>query len=164
MNGRFFYLSRTKQIDGITIGTVASNPRKCLYPVWKRRASGSYYPQAIRQAEIPKEDGSKRLLGIPTVTDRVAQTVIKWKLEKYTNKHFSANSFSYIESKSLHDALEQCRINCLKHRWVTDLDIKGFFDNMDRELLMLAVLFLKPRFGDETSPYLPDNFMFGSYA
>ena len=71
-------------VDGITIGTVESNPRKYLDPVWNRLASGSYYPQAVRQAEIPKEDGSMRLLGIPTVTDRVAQTVIKWKLEKFT--------------------------------------------------------------------------------
>jgi len=126
-------------VDGITIDNVASNPRKYLYPVWNRLASGSYYPQAVRQAEIPKEDGSKRLLGIPTVTDRVAQTVIKWKLEKYTNKHFSANSFGYIEGKSQHDAIEQCRINCLKHRWVIDLDIKGFFDNIDHELLMKGV-------------------------
>jgi group II intron reverse transcriptase/maturase len=126
-------------VDGITIETVASKPRKYLYPVWNRLASGSYYPQAVRQAEIPKEDGSMRLLGIPTVTDRVAQTVIKWKLERFTNKHFSANSFGYILGKSQHDAIEQCRINCLKHRWVIDLDIKGFFDNIDHELMMLAV-------------------------
>jgi RNA-directed DNA polymerase len=126
-------------VDGITIETVASNPRKYLYPVWNRLASGSYFPQAVRQAEIPKGDGGKRLLGIPTITDRVAQTVIKKKLEKYTNKHFSSNSFGYIEGKSQHDAVEQCRINCLKHRWVIDLDIKGFFDNIDHELLMLGV-------------------------
>ena len=126
-------------VDGITIGTVASKPRKYLYPVWNRLASGSYYPHAVRQAEIPKEDGSKRLLGIPTVTDRVAQTVIKWKLERFTKKHFSANSFGYIECKSQHDAIEQCRVNCLKHNWVIDLDIKGFFDNLDHELLMKAV-------------------------
>jgi len=126
-------------VDGITIDTVASHPRKYLYPVWSRMASGSYFPKAVRQAEIPKDDGSKRLLGIPTVTDRVAQTVIKWKLEKYTNKHFSANSFGYIEGKSQHDAIEQCRIYCLKHRWVIDLDIKGFFDNIDHELLMRGV-------------------------
>jgi RNA-directed DNA polymerase len=126
-------------VDGITIETVAGKPRKYLYPVWNRLASGSYFPQAVRQAEIPKEDGSMRLLGIPTVTDRVAQMVIKWKLERFTNKHFSANSFGYIEGKSQHDAIEQCRINCLKHRWVIDLDIKGFFDNIDHELLMLAV-------------------------
>lgn len=126
-------------VDGITIDNVASNPRKYLYPVWNRLASGSYFPPAVRQAEIQKEDGTMRLLGIPTVTDRVAQTVIKWKLEKYTNKHFSANSFGYFEGKSRHDAVEQCRINCLKHRWVIDLDIKGFFDNIDHELLMLGV-------------------------
>jgi len=129
-------------VDGVTIETVASKPRKYLYPVWNRLASGSYFPQAVRQAEIPKDDGSKRLLGIPTVTDRVAQMVIKRKLEKYTNKHFSANSFGYIEGKSQHDAIEQCRINCLKHRWVIDLDIKGFFDNINHELLMRAVQWL----------------------
>jgi group II intron reverse transcriptase/maturase len=126
-------------VDGVTIDAVASQPRKYLYPVWNRMASGSYFPKPVRQAEIPKEDGSLRLLGIPTVTDRVAQTVIKWKLEKYTNGHFSSNSFGYIEGKSQHDAIEQCRINCLKHRWAIDLDIKGFFDNIDHELLMRGV-------------------------
>jgi RNA-directed DNA polymerase len=95
-------------VDGVTIDTVASYPRKYLYPVWRRMANGSYFPKAVRQAEIPKEDGSKKLLDIPTVTDRVAQTVIKWKLEKYTNNHFSVNSFGYIEGKSQHDAIEQC--------------------------------------------------------
>ena len=103
-------------------------------------ASGSYFPKAVRQAEIPKEDGSKRLLGIPTVTDRVAQTVIK--VEAWRSIPMSISVQIHLvtsKGKSQHDAIEQCRINCLKHRWVIDLDIKGFFDNIDHELLMLAV-------------------------
>jgi group II intron reverse transcriptase/maturase len=126
-------------VDGVTIDAVAGNPRKYLYPVWNRLASGSYYPPAVRQAEIPKGDGTKRVLGIPTVTDRVAQMVIKQKLEKLVDKHFSANSFGYRPNLSAHDAIERCRINCLRYSWVIDLDIKGFFDNIDHDLMMLAV-------------------------
>ena len=126
-------------VDGITIDAVAGNPRKYLYPVWNRLASGSYYPPAVRQAEIPKGDGTKRVLGIPTVTDRVAQMVIKQKLEKLVDKHFSANSFGYRPNLSAHNAIERCRINCLRYSWVIDLDIKGFFDNIDHDLMMLAV-------------------------
>jgi group II intron reverse transcriptase/maturase len=126
-------------VDGVTIEAVERNPRKYFYPVWNRLASGSYYPQAVRQAEIPKGDGTMRVLGIPTVTDRVAQMVIKRKLEKLADKHFSVNSFGYRPRKSAHDAIEQCRINCLRYSWAIDLDIKGFFDNIDHDLMMLAV-------------------------
>jgi len=102
-------------------------------------ASGSYFPKPVRQAMIPKTDGTKRALGIPTVVDRVAQMVVTQKLEKLVDKHFSASSFGYRPGKSAHDAIERCRINCLRHSWVIDLDIKGFFDNIGHELMMLAV-------------------------
>jgi RNA-directed DNA polymerase len=126
-------------VDGIPIETVGSNPRKYLYPVWNRMASGSYFPKPVRQVLIPKNDGKMRSLGIPTVVDRVAQMVVKTKLEKLVDKHFSANSFGYRPGKRAHDAIERCRINCLRHSWVIDLDIKGFFDNIDHELMMQAV-------------------------
>jgi group II intron reverse transcriptase/maturase len=126
-------------VDGITIETVERNPRKYLYPVWLRMASGSYFPKPVRQAMIPKTDGTKRALGIPTVVDRVAQMVVTKKLEKLVDKHFSACSFGYRPEISAHDAIERCRINCLRHSWVIDLDIKGFFDNIDHELMMQAV-------------------------
>jgi len=126
-------------VDGITIETVERNPRKYLYPVWLRMASGSYFPKPVRQAMIPKTDGTKRALGIPTVVDRVAQMVVTKKLEKLVDKHFSANSFGYRLEISAHDAIERCRINCLRHSWAIDLDIKGFFDNIDHELMMQAV-------------------------
>jgi RNA-directed DNA polymerase len=126
-------------VDGITIETVERNPRKYLYPVWLRMASGSYFPKPVRQAMIPKTDGKKRALGIPTVIDRVAQMVVTKKLEKLVDKHFSACSFGYRPEISAHDAIERCRINCLRHSWAIDLDIKGFFDNIDHELMMQAV-------------------------
>lgn len=126
-------------VDGITIDDVAANPRKHLYPVWNRLASGSYFPPAVKRVEIPKSDGGVRPLGIPTVKDRVAQMVIARELEEQVDKHFSPNSFGYRPNKSAHQAIEQARENCWRYPWVIDVDIKGFFDNIDHELLMCAV-------------------------
>jgi len=126
-------------VDGITINDVSANPHKYLYPLWNRLASGSYHPKPVRQTLIPKGQGKKRALGIPTITDRVAQQVIATELEAIVDHHFSSNSFGYRPNKSAHDAVAQCRINCMKDSWVIDLDIKGFFDNIDHGLLMKAV-------------------------
>ena len=126
-------------IDGITIEMVAANPRNYLYPLWNRMASGSYFPKAVRQVLIRKYDGTKRPLGIPTVVDRVAQQVIKDELESAVDSQFSEHSYGYRPNKSAHEAIEQCRENCLKYSWAIDLDIKGFFDNIDHELLHKAV-------------------------
>jgi RNA-directed DNA polymerase len=126
-------------VDNITIGEVDSNKRKYLYPLWNRMASGSYFPKAVRQSFLRKSDGGKRALGIPTVVDRVAQQVIATELENIVDRTFSSNSFGYRPDKSAHQAVEQCRINCMKYSWVIDIDIKGFFDNIDHELLMKAV-------------------------
>jgi len=128
-------------IDGVTTSQVSANLRKYLYPLWNRMASGSYFPKAVRQSFIDKDGGKKRALGIPTVTDRVAQQVISTELEAIVDKTFSANSFGYRPNKSAHQAVEQCRINCMKNSWVIDLDIKGFFDNIDHQLLMKAVAY-----------------------
>lgn len=128
-------------VDGITIEEVAKNPRKYLYPLWNRMASGSYFPKAVRQVLIPKGDGKMRPLGIPTIVDRVAQQVIATELEQDVEKHFHPSSFGYRPNKSAHDAIEQCRVNCMKYSWVIDIDIKGFFDNIDHELLLKAVEF-----------------------
>lgn len=128
-------------VDNISIEQVDGNKRKYLYPLWNRMASGSYFPKPVRQSLIPKKDGKKRALGIPTVTDRVAQQVITTELESIVDKKFSPNSFGYRPNKSAHDAVEQCRQNCLKYSWVIDLDIKGFFDNIDHELLTKALCY-----------------------
>lgn len=126
-------------VDGLSIKDIESNPRKYLYPIWNRMASGSYCPMPVREVEIPKYDGSKRALGIPTVRDRVAQMVIKEELESIVDKHFSESSFGYRPNKSAHDAVEQCRVNCMQYNWAIDLDIKGFFDNIDHRLMMRGV-------------------------
>ena len=126
-------------VDNISIEQVDKNQRKYLYPLWNRMSSGSYFPKAVRQVLIPKDDGKTRALGIPTVIDRIAQQVIATELEAIVDKTFSDNSFGYRPNKSAHDAVEQCRINCMKYSWVIDIDIKGFFDNIDHELLMQSV-------------------------
>jgi group II intron reverse transcriptase/maturase len=123
-------------VDKTTIAEVDQNKRKYLYPLWNRLASGSYYPNSVRQKLIDKGGGKKRALGIPTITDRVAQQVVATELERIVDKQFSRNSFGYRPNKSAHEAIEQCRINCFKYNWVVDLDIKGFFDNIDHELLL----------------------------
>jgi len=126
-------------IDGLTIDEVSSNIRKYLYPLWNRMSSGSYFPKPVRQVLIPKGNGKMRPLGIPTVVDRVAQQVIATELEAVVDKRFHPNSYGYRPNKSAHEAIEQCRLHCMKYSWVIDLDIKGFFDNIDHELLMKAV-------------------------
>jgi len=126
-------------VDGITIDEVGNNIRKYLYPLWNRMSSGSYFPQPVRQVLIPKGNGKMRPLGIPTIVDRVAQQVIATELEAVVDKRFSPSSYGYRPNKSAHEAIEQCRMNCMKYSWVIDLDIKGFFDNIDHELLMKAV-------------------------
>ena len=128
-------------IDGVSMEEVTKNLRKFLYPIWNRMASGSYQPKAVRQVLIPKGDGKMRPLGIPTIVDRVAQQVIATELEQIVDKHFHPSSFGYRPNKSAYDAIEQCRINCMKYSWIIDLDIKGFFDNIDHELLLKAVQF-----------------------
>jgi len=126
-------------VDGVTVEQVASNPRKYLYPLWNRMASGSYFPQPVRQVLIPKGGGKMRPLGIPTIADRVAQQVIATELEAIVDKRFHPSSYGYRPNTSAHAAIEQCRINCMQYSWVIDLDIKGFFDSIDHELLLKAV-------------------------
>lgn len=110
-----------------------------LYKVWNRMASGSYFPPSVRRVEIPKTDGKKRELGIPTVSDRVAQTVVKNYLEPLLEPHFHDYSFAYRPHKNAHDAVRQAAEQCRKKGYVLDLDIEGFFDNLDHGLMMRAV-------------------------
>ncbi|MBZ9731543.1 group II intron reverse transcriptase/maturase [Salegentibacter sp. JZCK2] len=125
--------------DGLMIQEVANNPRKYLYPLWNRMASGSYFPKPVKEVLIPKGKGKMRPLGIPTVIDRVAQQVVATELESLVEKGFSPNSFGYRPNKSAHDAIAQCRKHCFRYSWVIDLDIKGFYDNINHELLLKAV-------------------------
>ena len=126
-------------VDGTTVTDIARSPKKYLYPVWNRLASGSYFPAPVRRKEIPKSDGKIRALGIPTVADRVAQMVIKEELEEIVEKRFHDSSFGYRPGKSAHQAVIQAKHNCWEYAWVIDMDIKGFFDNIDHGLMIKAL-------------------------
>jgi RNA-directed DNA polymerase len=110
-----------------------------LYKIWNRLASGTYFPPAVREVEIPKKDGKMRKLGIPTVGDRIAQTVVKDYMETTIDKLFHENSYGYRPLKSAHQALEKARINVNQYDWVIDMDIKGFFDNISHDLILKAL-------------------------
>ena len=110
-----------------------------LYKIWNRMSSGSYFPPPVRLVEIPKGQGGTRPLGIPTVADRIAQMVAKIYLEPQLEPHFHPDSYGYRPGKSALDAVGTARKRCWRQNWVIDLDIKGFFDNLDHELLMRAV-------------------------
>jgi group II intron reverse transcriptase/maturase len=123
-------------IDKETIEMFNTNLRGNLYKVWNRMCSGSYFPPPVRTVPIPKKQGGTRPLGIPTVSDRIAQGVVKDYLEPILEPLFHVNSFGYRPGRSAHGALVQCETNCNGYAWVVDLDIKGFFDNLNHEWMM----------------------------
>jgi RNA-directed DNA polymerase len=126
-------------VDGVTMTEFDADLSRNLYRIWNRMASGSYYPPPVKRVEIPKGEGKTRPLGIPTVADRIAQRVVQRRLGPQLEPVFHANSYGYRPGRSAHDALRQARQQCWRHDWVLDLDIKGFFDNLDWTLLMKAV-------------------------
>lgn len=125
--------------DGITIEKYESNLGNNLYKLWNRLCSGSYFPMPVKRVEIPKPDGSMRPLGIPTLEDRVAQMVVKQQLEAKLESIFHPDSYGYRPDKSAIDAVSKARQRCWERMWVVDLDIKGFFDNIDHTLLLRAL-------------------------
>jgi group II intron reverse transcriptase/maturase len=122
--------------DAVNIQTFEEKLGDNLYVIWNRMTSGSYMPPAIKQVSIPKDKGKMRQLGIPTIGDRTAQMVVKQYLEPRYEQIFSVNSFGYRANKSAHQALDQCVCNCRKYAWLIDLDIKGFFDNLQHDKMM----------------------------
>ncbi|EIV8737703.1 group II intron reverse transcriptase/maturase, partial [Shigella sonnei] len=126
-------------IDGQTLAGFDENVTDNLYKLWNRMASGSYMPQAVRRVDIPKADGGVRPLGIPAVSDRIAQMVVKQILEPVLEPLFHADSYGYRPGKSAHQAIAQARKRCWKFDWVVEVDIKGFFDDIDHDLLLKTV-------------------------
>jgi RNA-directed DNA polymerase len=112
---------------------------KNLYKIWNRLSSGSYFPPAVRGVEIPKKQGGTRLLGVPTVSDRIAQMTIKLMFEPYVEPHFLEDSYGYRPNKSALDTVGVTRKRCWQYDWLIEFDIRGLFDNIDHELLMKAV-------------------------
>ena len=123
-------------IDKQSIEMFNENLSDNLYKIWNRMTSGSYFPPPVRTVFIPKKQGGKRPLGIPTVSDRIAQGVVKDYLEPIVETTFHSSSFGYRPGRSAHDAIKQCRDNCIKHAWVIDVDIKGFFDNISHDIML----------------------------
>lgn len=126
-------------VDGESIAQFEEDLKGNLYKLWNRMSSGSYFPPAVRAVEIPKTDGRVRTLGVPTVADRIAQTVVKLYLEPEVEKIFHRDSYGYRPKRSALDAVGVCRERCWKKDWVIDLDIRAFFDTLDHELVMKAV-------------------------
>ena len=110
-----------------------------LFKLWNRMSSGTYFPPPVRAVAIPKKSGGERILGVPTVADRVAQMVVKRVIEPILDPIFLADSYGYRPNKSALDAVGATRKQCWKHDWVLEFDIKGLFDNIDHALLLRAV-------------------------
>ena len=109
--------------DGMTWAYLHTHRSRILYQLWVRLASGSYFPKAIKAVSIPKKDGSKRVLGLPTLIDRIAQQVVRVYLEQILEPHFHQNSYGYRAGKSMHHALQRARYNCQQYPYVITLDI-----------------------------------------
>lgn len=126
-------------VDQESIKDFEVNLKDNLYRLWNRMSSGSYFPPPVRAVPIPKKTGGVRVLGVPTVSDRVAQAVVKTTLEPILEPIFDENSFGYRPGKSAHDAIAVTRQRCWKYDWVVEFDIKGLFDNICHSRLMKAL-------------------------
>lgn len=126
-------------VDKVSLEAFEKDLKGNLYKIWNRMSSGSYFPPAVRAVSIPKKNGGQRILGVPTVADRVAQTVVKLQTELALEEIFLPDSYGYRPGKSALDAVGVTRQRCWKMDWVLEFDIKGLFDNISHELLLKAV-------------------------
>lgn len=126
-------------VDGQSMLNFENQLNDNLYKLWNRMRSGSYMRPPIRGHELSKPDGTKRKLGIPTIGDRIGQRVVKNYMEPRLEAIFQPDSYGYRPGRNAHQALTSCLRNSREYSWVIDLDIKGYFDNIDHELLMHAV-------------------------
>ena len=126
-------------VDKQTIEQFDADLMRNLYKIWNRMSSGSYFPPPVRAVPIPKKNGGQRILGVPTVADRVAQMVVKQVVERVLEPIFMPDSYGYRPGKSALDAIGVTRKRCWQYDWVLEFDIRGLFDNIDHTLLLRAV-------------------------
>jgi RNA-directed DNA polymerase len=127
-------------VDDVSFAEFEQDRDKHLYRIWNRMSSGSYFPPPVKAVEIPKAGGKGvRVLGVPTISDRIAQTVARMYLEPEVEPVFHPDSYGYRPGKSALDAVGMCRQRCWKADWVIDLDIKAFFDSVPWDLILKAV-------------------------
>lgn len=126
-------------IDQQSIESFEENLKDNLYKIWNRLSSGSYFPPPVRAVAIPKKTGGERILGIPTISDRIAQMVVKLVFEPLVEPCFYPDSYGYRPEKSALDAISVTRQRCWQSNWILEFDIKGLFDNIPHELLLKAV-------------------------
>jgi len=126
-------------VDGVSLTVFEEDLKNNLYRIWNRMASGTYFPPAVKAVEIPKAHGGVRILGVPTVADRIAQTVVAMELERRVEPIFHPDSYGYRPGRSALDAVGQARRRCWKSDWVIDLDIQKFFDSVPWDLVVKAV-------------------------
>ncbi len=127
-------------VDTVSITMFGNDERDNLYKLWNRMSSGSYFPGPVRAVEIPKDHGAGvRVLGVPNVADRIAQTAAAMLLEERLEPIFHPDSYGYRPGRSAHDALAVARKRCWKQDWIVDLDIRAFFDSVPHDLLLKAV-------------------------
>ena len=126
-------------VDGCSIEDFETDLKNNLYRIWNRMSSGSYFPPPVKAVEIPKSHGGVRILGVPTVADRVAQTVVAMELEERVEPMFHRDSYGYRPRRSALDAVGTCRKRCWEYDWVVDLDIQKFFDSVDHTRMIKAV-------------------------
>src|SRR5437016_3721109 len=126
--------------DGVAPAEFGKDLKGNLYKIWNRMSSGSYFPPPVKAVEIPKPHGSgTRILGVPTVADRIAQTVVAARLEKALERVFHPDSYGYRPGRSALDAVAACRKRCWKKDWLIDLDVEKFFDSVRWDLIVEAV-------------------------
>src|SRR5450755_1985571 len=127
-------------VDGQDLDEFEADLKGNLYKIWNRMSSGSYFPPPVRAVEVPKpHGGGVRLLGVPTIADRVAQTVVARYVGERAEPRFHPDSYGYRPGRSAHDALEACRQRCWKYDWTIDLDVQKFFDEVPWDLIVKAV-------------------------
>ena len=126
-------------VDKQSIKDFEQNLKDNLYKVWNRMASGSYFPPPVKAVPIPKKTGGKRILGVPTVSDRIAQMVVKMMFEPNVESVFLSDSYGYRPGKSALDAIGVTRSRCWQYSWLLEFDIKGLFDHIEHHLLIKAV-------------------------